>query len=43
MDALATPLLLRHLSYSAGKDVIVSDHAAVLEAIGMTHAEFVDF
>jgi flap endonuclease-1 len=47
MDALAhaTPILLRHLSYSAGagKDVIAIDHAAVLRETGLTQAQFVDF
>jgi flap endonuclease-1 len=47
MDALAhaTPLLLRHLSYSAGagKDVISIEHAAVLAETGLTQAQFVDF
>jgi hypothetical protein len=47
MDALAhaTPILLRHLSYSAGagKDVIAIDHAKVLEETELTHAQFIDF
>jgi flap endonuclease-1 len=47
MDALAhaTPILVRHLSYSAGagKDVIEINHAAVLEATGLTQEQFIDF
>jgi flap endonuclease-1 len=47
MDALAhaTPILLRHLSYSAGagKDVISIEHATVLAETGLTQEQFVDF
>jgi flap endonuclease-1 len=47
MDALAhaTPVLLRHLSYSAagGRDVISIDFAKVLQETGLTREQFVDF
>jgi flap endonuclease-1 len=47
MDALAhaTPILLRHLSYSAGggHDVISIDYPTILEDAELTREQFVDF